>query len=542
MHLLFVTLASECCPNLRGQGVTPDTTQLGFELGHYPRPRFLHLLQQLLTFRVIFSEPSGMKRACIYSSLPLLVVLLLASCRKEVFTGKREARGVWMSRFEYTGTVLQKDPEAAKAYIRSVFEKARKAKFNMVFFQVRGNATSFYNSSFEPWAAELTGVLGKDPGWDPLQFAIGEAHRLGLELHAWINTFPIWRGETLPVETTPLQPLLAHPEWVVCDEDGKPMTMDAPKEGYIWASPGIPAVRQHILDVVMDIVSKYDVDGVHFDYIRYPEESPSKGYSHDSISVARFNSAWGNPFKLAWEHWQREQINEFVFDAYNAIIAAKPWVKVSAAVVGKYMGSGWNSYSVVYQDPRAWMELGKIDFIVPMVYWERSHPTHPFDPLIAQWQDRVAYDRYILPGLSTGLIAKAGWEELSAEIQDIRQKGLPGVVFFSAGGLDQIWDPPPEREPLCYVIYRSHGQRMSIEDVSSIVSITGRDVTSFVDAKAPEGEWYYAVTAVDRLGNESALSAPVPIRVPTMAARAGTPNGESRQSLRLARRERVWQN
>jgi uncharacterized lipoprotein YddW (UPF0748 family) len=554
-------------------------------VGRHVRVRgLLHLPQQLLTFRVIFSEPSGMKQACIYLSLAMLVVLLLASCRKEVFTGKREARGVWMSRFEYTSSVLQNDPEAAKAYIRSVFEKARKAKFNMVFFQVRGNGTSFYHSSFEPWAAELTGLLGKDPGWDPLQFAIDEAHRLGLELHAWINTFPIWRGGIPPIETNPPQPLLAHPEWVVCDGGGKPMTVDAPKEGYIWASPGIPAVRRHVLGVVMDIVTKYDVDGIHFDYIRYPEESPSRGYSHDSISVARFNSVEGNPYKLAWDHWQREQVNEFVFKAYNALTAAKPWVKVSAAVIGKYMGAGWNSYSVVYQDPRAWMELGKIDFIVPMVYWERSHPTHPFDPLIAQWQDRVAYNRYILPGLSTDLIAKAGWKELSAEIQDIRQKGLPGVVFFSAGGLGQMWstlgvdefpywslvpsmawkesifppapaelaaefsqgavvltwDAPAVSEPLSYVIYGSRRQQISVEDVSSIVSITGRGVTSFVDAKPRQGDWHYGVTAVDRLGNESPLSATVSIRVPAIAARAGTTSGENGQTLRLAGREHVW--
>jgi uncharacterized lipoprotein YddW (UPF0748 family) len=527
-----------------------------------------------------------MKRACVHFSLAVFVLLSLASCRKEVFTGKREARGVWMSRFEYTSAALQKDPEAAKAYIRSVFEKARKAKFNMVFFQVRGNGTSFYNSSLEPWAAELTGVLGKDPGWDPLEFAIGEAHRLGLELHAWINTYPIWRGGTSPIETTPRQPFLAHPEWVVCDSEGKPMTLDAPKDSYIWASPGIPAVRRHILDVVMDIVTKYDVDGIHFDYIRYPEESPTKGYSHDSISVSRFESAEGNPYKLAWDHWQREQINELVYDAYNAITAAKPWVKVSAAVIGKYKGSGWNSYSVVYQDPRAWMELGKIDFIVPMVYWERSHPTHPFDPLIAQWQDRVAYSRYVLPGLSTGLIAKAGWNELSAEIEDVRQKGLPGVVFFSAGGLDQIWStlgidefpywslvpsmawkdsvspPAPEglaaqasqggimltwsvptiSEPLSYVIYRSPEQQISVEDVTSIVSITGRGVTSFVDAEPREGQWYYAVTALDRLGNESPPSAAAFIRVPAIAARAGTMNEEHRQTARLARGEHPWPN
>ncbi len=504
--------------------------------------------------------------------LILTAPLLSFTCGKEIFTGKREARGVWMSRFEYTNDKLRNDPEAAKAHIRDVFDKARKAKFNMIFFQVRGNGSSFYGSAHEPWALELTGTLGKDPGWDPLQFAIDEAHRLGLELHAWVNTFPIWRGGIPPTETTPRQPYLAHPEWVVCDKDGMPMNVDPPNNEYIWASAGNPAVRQHVVNVVMDIVTKYDIDGIHFDYIRYPEGSPVKGYSHDSVSVARFNNVDGNPHKLSWEHWQREQINEFVFQAYNSVTAAKPWVKLSAAVIGKYMGQGWSSYYVVYQDPRRWMEVGKIDFIVPMVYWERAHPTHPFVPLITQWQDRVAYDRQVVPGLSTGLIRKIGWEEISAEIEEVRKKGLPGVVFFAASGLERSWEvlgveefphwsivpamawkdsippappsdlraqaatggvqlewsAPTSDEPLSYIVYRSRTPVISTTDVSSIAAVTGRNVTSYLDANVPEGEWHYAVAALDRLANESSLSVVAKVQRVAVAARAGDDQGSQR--------------
>jgi hypothetical protein len=232
------------------------------------------------------------------------------------------------------------------------------------------------------------------------------------------------------------------------------------------------------------------------------------------------------------------------------------------------------------------MELGKIDFLVPMVYWQRSHPTHPFDLLITQWQDRVAYNRHILPGLSTGLIAKVGWKELSAEIQDVREKRLPGLVFFSADGLDRMWStlgidefpywslvptmawkdtlPPPAPtglvaesspdgirltwdapavdEPLSYVIYRSGEQQVSVEDVSSIVSITGRGDTSFVDASPQEGNWHYAVTAVDRLGNESPLSSSASIRVPVIATGVRTPDNERRVTLHRSRGELVWPN
>ena len=238
----------------------------------------------------------------------VILTLGFVSCRKELFTGKYEARGVWMSRFEYAIEKARNHPDSAKALIRQVFQQARRAKLNMVFFQVRGNGTAFFNSSFEPWAQELTGTLGRDPGWDPLQFAIEEAHQLGLELHAWINTFPYWRGSVPPSESTPRQPFLDHPEWIVCDTNGKPALPDSGSNEYLWASPGNPAVRQHLVNVVTDLVKKYEIDGIHFDYIRYPEASPTKGYSHDPVSVARFNSAEGNPHMLSWEHWQRDQL------------------------------------------------------------------------------------------------------------------------------------------------------------------------------------------------------------------------------------------
>ena len=495
-------------------------------------------------------------------SAVVIAALLVGGCGRSVFTGKREARGVWMSRFEYATEKTRNNPEAGRELIRSVFERARHARFNMVFFQVRGNADAFYRSQFEPWSALLTGTLGQDPGWDPLAVAVEEAHRLGLELHVWVNTFPIWRGTAPPSETSPRQILSDHPDWVVCDSAGIPMKIEG--NDYVWGSPGNPELRKHILDVVGDIVGRYDVDGVHFDYIRYPEGTTSRGYSRDSMNVARFMSLEANPYRIAWEHWQREQVSQFVFDAYNMMTGMKPWIKMSAAVIGKYTGKGWTAYDAVYQDPRRWMELGKIDFIVPMVYWERSHPTHPFIPLIAQWQDRVAYDRYVVPGLSAGLQQRIGWSEISAEIDAVRERGLPGVVFFSAGSLEKAWDvlgvdefpywslppvmtwkdsiPPPvplnlsarrvpdgialtwehptTEEPLSYIIYRSPSPVVSRDNVLSIAGVTGRNETDFLDRHPPEGETFYSVSALDRLFNEGKGTPPVRVDAREIASRA----------------------
>ncbi len=476
-------------------------------------------------------------------TLILATILALTGCN-EVFTGKREARGVWFSRFEYADI----DSTKSKAHITEIFEKARKAKFNMIFFQVRGAGDAYYKSQYEPWAESLTETLGKDPGWDPLEYAVREAHRLGLELHVWINTFTIWSGKKPPIESSPRSAYLAHPEWLVCDINGRPMPLN---DHYVYISPGVPEARKYVIDVALDIVNKYDIDGVHFDYVRYPEDSPKLGYSHDSISVARFNSAEGNPDKLDWENWQREQINQFVFSAYNAVMEKKPWVKVSASVIGKYSGSGWTAYNSVYQDVRRWMELGKIDFVVPMVYWEMDHQTHPFGPLVTEWTSRVAYDRQVMPGILMGLEQKFGWSEISSEVDAARARGAAGVVFFSATAMEKSWallgrdkfpywadvppmtwkeSMPPQAPELYQVktsgknikvswnlivdnsgpvycnIYRSLSPDIDTKDVKNILFVTARNAVEFVDSASEGKHWYYAVTALDRAGNESRLS------------------------------------
>ncbi|MFB0517604.1 MAG: glycoside hydrolase family 10 protein [Candidatus Neomarinimicrobiota bacterium] len=352
----------------------------------------------------------------------------------------KEARGVWLHRFDYCQLTLTHDQDSIRAYIADVINQAADAHFNIIFFQVRGNGDAYYTPGQEPWGSLLTGTPGEDPGWDPLEYALELAHRRGLELHAWFNTFPVWRGSEPPPVTTPASPFLTHPQWIVSDSGGTPMPLS---DHYISFSPGIPGVHDHIISVVLDVIRRYDIDGVHFDYIRYPEGAPRAGYSHDPISVQRFNSIEGNPLQLDWNDWQREQITRFVARAYNAITAVKPWIKVSAAVIGSYEAGGWNAYHIVYQDPRRWTELGKMDFITPMIYWPRKHPTQPFLKRSIEWQNHYARERYVFPGIGSYMYNARKrpyrWNEAEGQIDDLRKHRIPGMVFFDARSLETRW-------------------------------------------------------------------------------------------------------
>ncbi len=352
-----------------------------------------------------------------------------------------EARGIWLSRFEYCRSSPDHNQDTIKAYISNIIENAARSNFNIIFFQVRGNGDAYYTPGLEPWGHLLTGEFGQDPGWDPLEYAIFEAHLRGLELHAWINTFPAWRGPGEPPVTEPLSPYLAHPDWVVCDSSGIPMPIT---DHYVSFSPGNTAVHDYLIKITLDIVNRYDIDGIHFDYIRYPEQSPELGYSHDSVSVALFNSKSGNPDKLDWADWQREQLTAFVVKTYNSITVTKPWVKMSAAVIGTYIDQGWTAYHSVYQDPRRWAELGKIDFVAPMMYHPRSHPTASFSKRALDWKNYYTMDRYVFPGIGSYRYntqkSPYTWREAEGQINFLRQQGIPGMVFFSAGSLTEHWE------------------------------------------------------------------------------------------------------
>ena len=229
-----------------------------------------------------------------------------------------EARGLWVNRWAFAGDKTQGQKDIAQ-----IMDNAKNAHFNQIYFQVRGTFDAYYDSNYEPWAARLSGTLGKDPGWDPLAVAISEAHNRGLELHAWINVFTIWASTTAPSDNE--HALVKYPGWVMCDASGQAMTTLV--DSYIWASPGNSWVRAHNTAVVADIATRYDVDGIHLDRVRYP----GTAYSHDAASESAYATAKETRPALSFADWEREQVVAQVAEMYAALTDKAPRVALSAA-------------------------------------------------------------------------------------------------------------------------------------------------------------------------------------------------------------------
>ena len=348
-----------------------------------------------------------------------------------------ELRGVWITRFEWP----DRNPEVCRAKIVEVLDRAAGANFNAVFLQVRGQADVLYPSPYEPWSP----ILGaKDPGFDPLQFALTEAHKRGLEFHAYINAFPVWGGKTVPAHTEPEHLFWTHCQpdskqsWVCHNESGQPMKINE----YHYLSPGIPAVQDYIRKVILDVVKRYAVDGIHLDRIRYP----SRGVSHDPVSVARFRGP-GNPNRLGWEDWQRDQITRMLNHLYGEILMVKPQIKLTSSVWGIYdrtripgygrFSSGYHDY---YQDSQRWLQFGVMDALVPMIYWDIPDPTPNYDELLEDFVGN-AVERHIYGGYH----AKFDFSELRSEIEFTRRAGGQGTVAFASSYLnrEKHWNEYP---------------------------------------------------------------------------------------------------
>ena len=335
-----------------------------------------------------------------------------------------EMRGIWITRFSWRN----------EAELMAMLDHVAEVGFNAVFFQVRGNFDAYYASRLEPWAERLTGQLGQDPGWDPLGAVVERGHELGLQVHAYMNAYPFWRGPNPPQSADIPHPLELHPDWLVVDESGQPMALN---DIYVFASPGHPEVRDHIRAVAVDIASRYDIDGLHLDYIRYPEPQ----YSHDIQSTARFARIAN---EMSWSDWQAEQVGLLVESIYRSVD-----VPLTAAVWGIYEDAfGWGRVSEgrhdYYQDSHGWLANARIDGIVPMIYWSVKEEGERLD-------FSALLEHHLLGRAGRHVYAGIGGEHITIDevlecIEESRMQVADGVVLFDyslfAEGLERLSTGP----------------------------------------------------------------------------------------------------
>lgn len=339
-------------------------------------------------------------------------------------TARGELRGVWVSRWMYSSA----------NDLQAVVDDAVATRMNAIFLQVRGEADAFYDSSLEPWSRILSGTLGQNPGWDPLQEIIQRAHAAGLQVHAWVNTFPAWQSANPPGAATPAHPLNANPSWLCANQNGTPM---APGESsYQFFSPGNPAVRAHIAAVLEDMAEKYDIDGLHLDYVRYPGPT----YCHDAASEAEFERLQALDPNLSWAAFQRDNVARTIEAVRARLHDVRPTAVLTAATWGIYQNKwSWSSvskgYDDYFQDAHGYIGRGLLDAIVPMTYWASTTVEGQRLDFAALTEDHVraaaSAGRYAFAGIS----AEHDGTELLRQVDIARRKGARGVVFFEIGEL-----------------------------------------------------------------------------------------------------------
>jgi len=359
---------------------------------------------------------------------------------------RREFRGVWVASVSNIDWPSRPGLSTAeqKAELVALLDRTHAAHLNAVILQVRPAADALYKSRIEPWSEYLTGRQGRapSPAWDPLTFAVEQAHQRGLELHAWFNPYrarhPSAKGPLSKRHIARTSPALVKSYGT-----------------HLWMDPGEPAVRKRTLRVIMDVVKRYDIDGVHLDDYFYPyKEKTASGSTEfpDARSWKRYVKSGGT---LSRNDWRRENVNTLVRQLDAQIHAAKPWVKFGISPFGIWRPGhpeqvkGFDAYEQLYADSKRWWENNWVDYLTPQLYWPIAKPEQSFPALLRWWGEQNVTTRHLWPGLYTSRVkeptaagnslpATNAWtaDEIVAQIDSARANSrASGTVHFSAKAL-----------------------------------------------------------------------------------------------------------
>ncbi len=353
----------------------------------------------------------------------LLPVVLFAGGRPP---SRSEVRAIWVTRFDYK-TPLD---------VSSIVVNCAKAGFTDIFFQVRGNGTAFYPSRVEPWAFELFGrdvsKTGTNPGWDPLLTAASWAKRYRIRLHAYINVLPGWRGFEPPPRTAG-QLWTAHPDWFMVDSTG--VRMKPTSAWYAFLNPAHPQVRNHLSQVAAEL-ARYDIAGLHLDYIRFPydyKDVAHEVYPHASSSEIKAHSTFSfDPVSLRavgrsasrkrWDAFRRASVSQVVRDLRRAFKTRRTSSSVMSASVLADFESG---YHKAFQDSRRWAKEGLVDWVVPMNY-----NAGLFDERLGKMKHALGR-RATGTQLVVGINCAGDAQEIRRQMEVSRRAGCRGFALFA---------------------------------------------------------------------------------------------------------------
>jgi len=337
----------------------------------------------------------------------------------------REFRAVWVASVNNINFPSARglDVPTMQAELRAAVDTAVATNLNAIVFQVRPECDALYASELEPWSRYLTGTQGGDPGFDPLAYLVDEAHARGVEIHAWFNPY---RAKANVNDSVVLPHLsLQYPEYAY--DYG----------AFMWMDPAAPEVQDATVDAIVDVVERYDVDGVHFDdyFYPYPDGTPFP----DDATWQAYQDGGG---RLSLGDWRRDNVHTMVEAVHDAIVLARPDVRFGISPFGIYRPgmpegiTGLDQYEAIYSDPLVWLDEGWVDYLAPQLYWPSTQTAQAYAPLVAWWAEQAAGGRYIFVG---NFLSKLGtdpaWDvdEFLNQIELTRAQadfGAQGNIFF----------------------------------------------------------------------------------------------------------------